>query len=176
MRTHSFVTLMACALMLVWSGMAAAQATQEHPSTPQAHEQAGQHEGFHMGQGVDKTCRARELLGMNVWNSQNQKLGDIHDLVFDGSSGRLTFAILAHGGALGIGEKFTAVPIDFLSVERDSRRNRNYLVLDINQQQLQNAPSFSRDNWPNFSDQRYVSEMRQFYTGARTASRPGTQR
>jgi sporulation protein YlmC with PRC-barrel domain len=183
MRANSLITVVACALTLAWSSMAAAQATESRSDAPEGQTQssehagtmhAGEQKGLHVGKGVSKIFRAKELMGMNVWNAQNEKLGDISDLVFDTSNGKLLYAILGHGGTLGIGEKYCVVPVDFLSLERDNKTNKDYLVLNIDKQRLKDAPSFSGDNWPNFGDQRFVTEIREFFTSARTASRPET--
>lgn len=47
--------------------------------------------------------RASKLKGLNVYNQQNEKLGEINELLVD-KSGRVQGAIIGVGGFLGMGE------------------------------------------------------------------------
>src|SRR4051812_26000292 len=51
---------------------------------------------------IRRTNKASGLLGMEVRNSENQKLGEVKDLVMDMNSGRVSYAVLSVGGFLGI--------------------------------------------------------------------------
>src|SRR5262245_45233708 len=53
--------------------------------------------------------KASGLLGMEVRNRENQKLGEIKDLVME-NPGKVNYAVLAVGGFLGLGEKLIALP------------------------------------------------------------------
>jgi hypothetical protein len=54
--------------------------------------------------------RATKLLGSDVYNDQNEKVGKLDDLIVAGD-GQVTLAVLSVGGFLGIGAKNVAVPI-----------------------------------------------------------------
>ncbi|MGD2025362.1 MAG: PRC-barrel domain-containing protein [Methyloceanibacter sp.] len=61
--------------------------------------------------GVSATgYRATKLLGSEVYNDQNEKVGKLDDLIVAGD-GQVTLAVLSVGGFLGIGGKKVAVPI-----------------------------------------------------------------
>ncbi len=61
--------------------------------------------------GVSATgYRATKLLGSDVYNDQNEKVGTLDDLIVAGD-GQVTLAVLSVGGFLGIGAKNVAVPI-----------------------------------------------------------------
>jgi len=91
--------------------------------------------------------KASGLLGMEVRNHENQKLGEIKDLVMD-SPGRVSYAVLAVGGFLGIGEKLIALPPNTLHVAEDG----DYLVLNADKAKIQAAPGFAATSWPSPND------------------------
>ncbi|WP_375415091.1 PRC-barrel domain-containing protein [uncultured Bradyrhizobium sp.] len=59
------------------------------------------------------TWRASKLVGLNVYNENNESLGSINDLLTD-KSGNIKAAVIGVGGFLGVGEHLVAVPMDKL--------------------------------------------------------------
>jgi sporulation protein YlmC with PRC-barrel domain len=57
--------------------------------------------------------RASKLIGLNVYNDQNEKIGDINEILVD-QSGKVTGFVLGAGGFLGIGEHDVLVKPDQL--------------------------------------------------------------
>ncbi len=57
--------------------------------------------------------RASKLVGVDVYNEANEKLGDINEVVLD-KSGKVVHVILGVGGFLGMGEHYVAVGFDKL--------------------------------------------------------------
>jgi sporulation protein YlmC with PRC-barrel domain len=57
--------------------------------------------------------RASKLIGVNVYNDNNESLGSINDLIVD-NSGSIKTAIIGVGGFLGVGERYIAVNFDKL--------------------------------------------------------------
>ncbi|WP_439402981.1 PRC-barrel domain-containing protein [Bradyrhizobium sp. DASA03068] len=57
--------------------------------------------------------RASKLMGLNVYNEANEKLGDINELLVD-KSGKINAVVIGIGGFLGMGEHDIAVSIDKL--------------------------------------------------------------
>jgi sporulation protein YlmC with PRC-barrel domain len=57
--------------------------------------------------------RASKLVGVNVYNESNEKIGDVNDVIL-GKSGTATNVILGVGRFLGMGEHFVAVTFDQL--------------------------------------------------------------
>src|SRR5215210_5712406 len=80
---------------------------------------------------------ASKLIGESVLNSQNEKIGDINDLVTD-SQGRIVAALIGVGGFLGIGEKDVAVPFENLKLVRDDNDDVT-VVLNTNKETLASA-------------------------------------
>ena len=61
----------------------------------------------------DGEWRASKLVGLNVYNQANEKIGDINEVILD-RSGKVAKVILGVGGFLGMGEHDVAVAFDKL--------------------------------------------------------------
>src|ERR1022692_5018706 len=57
--------------------------------------------------------RASKLVGVNVYNEANEKIGDINEVILD-KSGKVANVILGVGGFLGMGEHYVAIAFDKL--------------------------------------------------------------
>jgi sporulation protein YlmC with PRC-barrel domain len=66
--------------------------------------------------------RASKLIGVDVYNQQNEKLGEIDELIID-RSGRVAGAIIGVGGFLGMGERNVMIPMDKLQFRDDDNRS-----------------------------------------------------
>jgi len=60
---------------------------------------------------------ADDLLGSSVYNQQNQRIGDLNDLVI-GPDGRVVAFVVGVGGFLGIGERDVAIPFEQVQMRR----------------------------------------------------------
>ena len=92
MRTTTLATILAAAL-LSSSALAQTAAPPAAKDTPVAAEvkAAGAH------------WRSSKLIGVNVYNDQNEKLGDINEIILD-PSGKVMGYVIGVGGFLGMGE------------------------------------------------------------------------
>src|ERR1700720_2628446 len=61
----------------------------------------------------DGQWRASKVIGINVYNDNNEKIGDIQELIID-KSGKVDNVVLGVGGFLGMGEHYVAVPMEKL--------------------------------------------------------------
>jgi sporulation protein YlmC with PRC-barrel domain len=61
----------------------------------------------------DGEWRASKLVGVNVYNEANEKIGEINEVILD-RSGKVVNVILGIGGFLGMGEHDVAVAFDKL--------------------------------------------------------------
>jgi sporulation protein YlmC with PRC-barrel domain len=57
--------------------------------------------------------RSSKLVGVDVYNEANEKVGDIEELILD-KSGKVEHVVLGVGGFLGMGEHYVAVAFDKL--------------------------------------------------------------
>jgi sporulation protein YlmC with PRC-barrel domain len=101
--------------------------------------------------------KASDVIGFNVENRQGENLGEISDLAIDPQSGRVAFALLSQGGVLGVGAKYTPVPISALTF------SDNKAILDVSKDRLASAPSFDSDQWPSISDRTQIGETYRYF-------------
>jgi sporulation protein YlmC with PRC-barrel domain len=99
--------------------------------------------------------QASKFIHMNVYNGQNQKIGDIKELMLD-KSGKIANVVIGVGGFLGMGEHDVAVSFDRLkwtdaaattgsSQPANTNTNRTYpdhAVLDATKDQLKSMRNF----------------------------------
>jgi hypothetical protein len=109
--------------------------------------------------------RSSKLAGLNVYNANNEKIGDIKEIIV-GASGRVDFVVVGVGGFLGIGEhnvalawnqvKFTEEPMKTSSstdgVKTTGTGTRtgaavprdypDHAVVSMNKDQLKAMPAF----------------------------------
>lgn len=88
--------------------------------------------------------RASQVIGLPVKNKKGDDLGIIEDIAIDASSGVIAYVALAHGGFLGLGEKWIAVPWRELARTGD----KDAIVLEIGEEALEKMTGFDEDSWP----------------------------
>ena len=81
--------------------------------------------------------RASKLRGVTVSNPQNQKIGELDDLIV--GKDRVLFAIVQVGGFLGIGSHLIAVPYTSLQINEDGSR---IVLPGATQEQVKGLPEF----------------------------------
>jgi sporulation protein YlmC with PRC-barrel domain len=108
---------------------------------------------------VGDHLRMGELIGKNVKDPAGEDLGSIEDVIV-GQDGRVQHIIISHGGVLGVGGSNTPVPWEAaqLRVEADDE-----VMASISKERLENAPSFTGDEYPNFADRQYDQQLRSYY-------------
>lgn len=102
---------------------------------------------------------ANTLIGNDVYNQNDEDLGDIKEIMLDMASGEVCYAVLSFGGFLGLGEKLFAVPWDALKLDTVNKR----FILNIEKARLENAPGFDQDDWPDMADQSWRDEIKAYY-------------
>jgi sporulation protein YlmC with PRC-barrel domain len=131
--------ILACALA---APMAMAQVPANTPSAAAAPIAAG-------GQ-----WRASKVIGVNVYNEQNEKLGEINELIIN-ASGRVDGAVIGVGGFLGMGEHSVMVPLNQLKFSNEAGKTTTGVkssnvkdwypdraVLNANKDQIKAMPQF----------------------------------
>lgn len=102
---------------------------------------------------------ADTLVGNDVFNRDAEDLGDIKEIMLDMRSGRVSYAVLSFGGFMGVGKKFFAVPWQALTLDTENKR----FVLDVNKDQLESAPGFDKDHWPDMADPTWEKSIHAHY-------------
>lgn len=100
--------------------------------------------------------RASHWIGMKVQNQQGENLGQIEDMVLN-SKGQVDFVIVSHGGTLGIGEKYTAVPYNAFSRKGDA------MSLNISKEKMAEAPNFEKNSWPDMTNRKWSEDVYRYY-------------
>lgn len=108
----------------------------------------GEVDRFHGG-GAASAANARyvrmsELLDADVQAMDGKDVGDIEDVVVDLPGGRVRYAVVEFDRAWTTNDRLVALPMRAFRPARDG----DDLMLTVDQQRLQNAPAFDRNNWP----------------------------
>lgn len=84
---------------------------------------------------------ANTYLGQAVYNSADESIGKISDLIME-KDGGITAAVVGVGGFLGIGEKWVAVPFEKISITQVPDSDDVKLTTSETAESLQAAPEF----------------------------------
>ncbi len=103
--------------------------------------------------------KASKIIGLKVVGRDDEKYGDVDNLMVDLPAGRVVHVILSSGGFLGIGDALNAVPPAALRFND----KHDALVLNANKDQLTRAPRFKHNEWPEFGDSVYSREIYRSY-------------
>ena len=102
--------------------------------------------------------RVSEMLKSVVENRSKEKLGKIEDFMV-GVDGRLKYAILSHGGFLGIGDVLIPVPYEALMTGDE----KGTAVLDIDKPTLEKALNFENKTWPDFTSAEWEEKIDRYF-------------
>lgn len=94
-----------------------------------------------------------ELIDAKVVNHRGEDVGEIKDAALDWANGRVAYAVLAHGGVLGIGEKKLAVPFGKVADLGDGK-----VRLSMTEEELEATEGFDDSNWPRHANQRWADD------------------
>jgi sporulation protein YlmC with PRC-barrel domain len=78
----------------------------------------------------------------NVYDSSNNKIGEIEDVLVD-KSGKITAVIISVGGFLGMDTKDVAAP--FEAVHPTMKDNKWWLTMNASKETLKSAPGYRYD-------------------------------
>ena len=95
---------------------------------------------------------------MTVSNPQVEKLGKIDDVLIDPSAA-VKYAILSHGGLLGIGDKLIPIPWRALKLDKE----KGTLVVNSDKAAMEKAPSFDPKEWPKVIDPESLKKIELYY-------------
>jgi sporulation protein YlmC with PRC-barrel domain len=70
---------------------------------------------------IKRGFRASKLIGSQVTNEKNEKIGEIDEIIIDAAN-KATFAVLEVGGFLGLGAHKIAVPYETLRIDPAGKR------------------------------------------------------
>lgn len=118
---------------------AATQSTTSNPSSPPKSANAGSAH-FVASQQPDQWL-ASKFKGTDVIGDDNQKIGDVSDILFD-KSGKVEAFVISVGGFLGMGSKDVALAPDSFQVVKGSNGSADKLKISLSKDQLKQAQNF----------------------------------
>ncbi len=119
---------------------------------------------------MDRTIArpVRRILEQEVLDCDGNHLGELYDLVVHLPTGRIAYAVLSFGGSfMGWKNKLYAITWEVLTSEsaesgHEGHHDRRF-VLNASREQLEQAPGFDRDNWPDVEDFGWVVQVYEYY-------------
>ena len=68
----------------------------------------------------ERSAVVTSIIGDVIFNATGDVLGDIVDIMFDVSTGKIEFVIIARGGFFGFKQRYSKVPFSDLSTDRNA--------------------------------------------------------
>lgn len=154
------------AAALAFPAYAQTSPTPSQPSQSSAQPSAGAGSVQFMTKQMPSEWRASKFMGLDVYGPNNEKIGDISEVLLD-NSGNAKAVVISVGGFLGIGAKDVAVPFNAVQWKTEPMRtaaggtgtsgtgttgaattagNREFpdhAVLNLTKEQLQSAPAYT---------------------------------
>jgi sporulation protein YlmC with PRC-barrel domain len=112
---------------------------------------------------MGKMERADKIIGREVKDSQDQKLGRVKDFAIDLQNGRIVEVIVGTGGLVGVDERYVAVPPGAFMCDPASK---GLQLNNVDKDKLAQAPSFQLSEWDANVTQPTVTEVYHYYGAA----------
>lgn len=91
------------------------------------------------GEADSSNLMSSKLIGLDVYNNQNEDIGEIKDLAIDGNN--VTGVVVSVGGFLGVGEKYVLLDPSSIALQND---NGSWKArINTSKEDLKSAPQFS---------------------------------
>jgi hyperosmotically inducible periplasmic protein len=104
-------------------------------------------------------AKSSDIIGLEVRNYQDEKLGKVQDLIIDVGASRIVGLVVSTGGVLGVGADEAPVPL--ASFHYDA--SRKLLQLNSTQDALKAAPRLEVTAWDEFKQPAVVGEIYRYY-------------
>lgn len=115
--------------------------------------------------------RGSKIIGSNVRDARDRKIGQIKDLILDGPRGEIAYAVVNFGGVMGVGRKFHAIPWRAL----EPGDSGNYYILHADRETIDLAPGFDKGRWPDMTDRKWRDEIDRYWSRMAGKGAPGNQ-
>lgn len=110
-------------------------------------------------QTLGQVVRVSDVIGLEVKNLQDEKLGKVNDLAIDVASGRIVEVIVSTGGLLGVGSTLLAVPPSAFHYDHQAK----VLHLDRSKESLKGLQPFDVSQWDTHFQSSNVVEVYRAY-------------
>jgi hypothetical protein len=101
------------------------------------------------------------VCGDDVYDVSGEYVGEVEDLMFDTAAGRVTYAVVAAGGFLGLGQKRYAIPWSAISFDSEYKK----CMLNIDQAELLDAPTLDDNHWLHAVDPSWAEQIQAYFAG-----------
>ena len=112
---------------------------------------------------ASKSIRVTKLIGMDVHNQENEKIGAVQDIVVD-DEGQVQYAALKFSTFLGLGKKLFAIPWEEVEF-KTGVQGEHKLILDVSKQQLKSVDGFDDDDWPEIANEEKMADLHEHHGG-----------
>lgn len=102
--------------------------------------------------------RASEIIGGDVKDPAGKDIGDIKEVVVNLDSGTVRYAVIEFDRGWFKADRYVAVPMQSLKRTGD----KDEFVISKTRAELESAPSFERDKWPNINDLKYRATIERY--------------
>ncbi len=92
-------------------------------------------------------------------NSQGEQLGKVKEIMLDVETGKIAYMVLSFGGMLGLGINCLRFPL----INLKSMKIKKAVVIDADKMELEKAPGFDKDHWPDFNDVAWNENIFSYY-------------
>ncbi|HEY1172187.1 MAG TPA: PRC-barrel domain-containing protein [Verrucomicrobiae bacterium] len=103
--------------------------------------------------------RATDIMGMEVRNLADEKLGKVEDLIVNIGAGKTSYVILSSGGVFGLGDQLIVVPAQRFNYREHDKK----LILDADKDLLKGAPGYDKHRLPDWSDEAWNIKLEEYY-------------
>jgi hypothetical protein len=97
--------------------------------------------------------------GTDVYGANDEAIGSIQRVMIDKRSGQISYAVLAFGGFLGMGEDLYPLPWNSLTYDTDLDGYKT----NVTEEQLKGAPKYGSGNDWNWSDTARTNSIDSYY-------------
>ena len=132
--------MMTTAALALLTGSAFAQMSEQPRAQPSPSAATNGKAQFVTQQTADQQL-ATKFKGTNVMGPNDEKVGDVSDILFD-KDGKVLAYVIGVGGFLGIGSKDVAIAPASFQVQPANERENMKLKLSMTKDELKNAPDF----------------------------------
>ena len=147
--------------------------TAQTPATPSEDTAQAPAGGDYLTAQADDQISANTYLGQTVYNSADESIGKISDLIIQ-KDGGVDAAVVGVGGFLGIGEKWVAVPFETISITQVPDSDDVKLTTTETAESLQAAPEF-KTKAQQLAERNAAAPVDTSTTSSTTGTAPATQ-
>lgn len=108
---------------------------------------------------VNQNVRVSRIIGAKIYNTHDEDIGQIADIVVQRHNGEACYAIMSLQDYLDTPDLFHPIPWDKLVYST----HMNGYILDAEKEHLQNAPKFKSTSEPEWNDDNYIRQVDDYY-------------